>query len=112
MVKNNNQIHFKSQVIISSDRFEIVSSFNYKNMSIKGIFLKTDKKIAVAIPCECEIRVLIEGSSSTLSLQLKGRIIDQTVSGIEILFEDVDADAYFHLKNLLMYSSSHHDLTK
>ena len=99
-------------MVISSDSFQIVSSFDYKDISIKGIYLNTDKKIPVSIPHNCEIKIIIKGSSSELSLRLRGQIINQTPSGIEVVFDEIDADAYFHLKNILMYNFSGTDSIK
>jgi hypothetical protein len=101
---NHDKIYFQSQAAVSAGQLKIIVNFDYKDLSLRGLSLNTDKKIPVDIPCECHVRMQLKGLASDFSLEVKGRIVKQTVGGIKILFNDIDADAYFHLKSLLMFN--------
>ena len=105
--RKKTRVHFGTQVIVKSDTSEIVADTNSKNISVKGLLVETDEKIPVGTPCEIEI--LLTGTSSKLSLNIQGKIVRQTESGLAIAFDAVDVDSYFHLKNLVMHNAEDPD---
>ena len=78
-----------------------------KNPSLKGMFVKSKKKLLEGSTCQAEI--ILSGSSSNLRLKITGTIIHNTDDGLGIRFDALDPDSYFHLKNIIMYNSPEPD---
>lgn len=102
--REKTRVPFKTEVVVKAGDSEIVSNAFSKDISIKGMFIETDVKIPAGTPCVIEIK--LTGTSSKLSLRMTGNIVLQNKSGLGIVFNSIDYDSYFHLKNLLMYNAS------
>ena len=102
--RGKTRVHFKTQVTLKADESKIVSEANSKDISIKGMFVNTEKKMPVGTPCDIEI--LLTGTSTRLALSIKGIVTRQDVSGLGISFDSMDIDSHFHLKNIIMYNAS------
>lgn len=105
--RRNTRINFETQVIVKTANKEITAVANSKNISMKGIFIETHEKIPVGT--ECDIQILLSGTSSKLSLSMNGKVVRQIASGIGIAFNTIEIDSFFHLRNLIMYNSSDPD---
>lgn len=77
------------------------------NLSMKGMFLDTDGKMDGDGPID--ITILLSGSSSELSIQLKGTVVRKTDEGFAVEFMEIDLDSFMHLKNVVAYNSSDAD---
>jgi hypothetical protein len=102
--RKRTRVHFTTQVIVKTDKSEIAAEAKSEDISIKGIFINTDKKMPVGTPCDIEI--LLTGMSTKLVLNIKGVITRQDESGLGIAFDSVDLDSYIHLKNIVLYNAS------
>lgn len=102
--RKKTRVHFKTQVTLKTDKSEIVAEANSKDISIKGMFVNTEKKIPLGTPCDMEI--LLTGTSTRLALSIKGKVTRQDASGLGVVFDSMDIDSYFHLKNIVMYNAS------
>jgi hypothetical protein len=102
--RKRTRVHFTTQVIVKTDKSEIVAEANSEDISIKGIFVNTEKKVPVGTPCDIEI--LLTGMSTKLALTIKGVITRQDESGLGIAFDSMDLDSYIHLKNIILYNAS------
>ncbi|MBW1677129.1 MAG: PilZ domain-containing protein [Deltaproteobacteria bacterium] len=102
--RKKTRVYFKTQVTLKTDKSEIVAEANSKDISIKGMFVSTGKRIPVGTPCDVEI--LLTGTSTRLALSIKGVITRQDASGLGLAFDSMDIDSYFHLKNIVMYNAS------
>ena len=105
--RKRTRVHFETQVIIKTDKAQIVAEANSEDISIKGIFVNTEKKIPVGTPCDLEI--LLTGTSTRLALTIKGIVTRQDASGLGIAFDSMDLDSYVHLKNIILYNASDPD---
>ena len=105
--RKKTRVHFKTQVILKTDKSKIEAEANSKDVSVKGIFVNTKKKIPVGTPCDIEI--LLTGTSTKLALSIKGIITRQDASGLGIAFDSMDIDSQFHLRNIVMYNASDPD---
>lgn len=105
--RKKTRVKFETQVIVRTKDAEVLSETNSKNISFKGVFLKTEHKLPEGTPCEVEI--LLSGSSTRLSIKVQGRVARQEKGGLGIVFESIDPDSYFHLRNLIMYNTSDPD---
>ena len=106
--RKKTRVDFKTQVILKTDESEIEVEANSKDISIKGIFVNTEKKIPVGTPCDIEI--LLTGTFTRLALSIKGIIVRQDASGLGIVFDSMDIDSRFHLKNIVMHNASDPDV--
>ena len=101
--RKKTRVHFEAQVILKSGTIEIVSNVISKDISLKGMFIKTDKKIP--LEALCDIKILLTGTTNKISINLKGRIVRQDSSGLGLSFDSMDLESYSHLRNLLMYNA-------
>ena len=102
--RTRTRVDFTTQVIVKTDESEIVAEANSEDISIKGLFVSTEKRIPVGTPCDMEI--LLTGTSTRLALTIKGIITRQDASGLGIAFDSMDLDSYVHLKNIILYNAS------
>ena len=105
--RKKTRVHFRTQVIIKTEKSEIVAEANSEDISIKGVYVNTEKKIPVGTPCDIEI--LLTGTSTRLALTINGVITREDSSGLGITFDSMDLDSYIHLKNIIMYNASNPD---
>ena len=105
--RKKTRVHFTTQVTLKTDKSKIEAEANSKDVSVKGIFVNTKKKIPVGTPCDIEI--LLTGTSTKLALSIKGIITRQDASGLGIAFDSMDIDSHFHLRNIVMYNASDPD---
>ena len=103
--REKTRVDFKTQVILNAGTSsEIVAEGDLKDISLKGIFVCTEKMIPIG--SMCDIKILLSGTSSELSLKMKGQITRQDPSGLGIAFNSMDLDSHYHLKNILLYNAS------
>ena len=102
--RQKTRVHFETHVIIRTQESEIRAEADSEDISIKGIFIKTQDKIPEGTPCDLEI--LLTGSSTRLALTVKGTITRQEETGLAIGFDSMDLDSYMHLKNIILYNAS------
>ena len=102
--RKKTRVHFETRVTLKTDKSEIEAEANSKDISLKGIFVGTEKRIPVGTPCDIEI--LLMGTSTRLALSIKCIITRQDASGLGIAFDSVDIDSFIHLKNIVMYNAS------
>ncbi|MBN1848812.1 MAG: PilZ domain-containing protein [Deltaproteobacteria bacterium] len=101
--RKQTRVQFETEVILKSEKSEIRSNVNSKDISLKGMYVRTREKMPVGT--YCDIRIILTGSTDNLFISLKGRIIRQDAFGLGIHFDSVDLDSFQHLKNLLMYNA-------
>lgn len=102
--RKKTRVDFATQVILRTDRSEIVAEANSKDISTKGMFVNTEQ--AVPVGTTCDVEILLTGTSTKLALNIKGIITRQDGHGLGITFDSMDVDSYFHLKNIVMYNAS------
>ena len=102
--RQKTRVHFETHVIIRTEESEIKAEADSEDISIKGVFVKTQEKIPEGTPCDLEI--LLTGSSTKLALTIKGLITRQEEAGLAIGFDSMDLDSYMHLKNIILYNVS------
>jgi len=69
------------------------------NLSMKGMFLTTGESLPHDGPLE--VSITLSGSSSTLSIMLKGRAVRRSETGLAIEFQEMDLDSFVHLRNII-----------
>ena len=77
------------------------------DLSLKGVFVLgvTGHK-----PGEnCLVSLRLVGSTSHLTLHMKGTVVRVEENGLALHFYEMDLDSFFHLKNILYYNSENPD---
>ena len=106
--RRRTRVHFKTQVVLKTGISEIKAGAKSSDISMKGMFITTDEKISVGTPCDIEI--VLSGTTSRLALNIKAVIARRDKDGLGIIFDSMDVDSYFHLKNIVMYNASDPDV--
>jgi hypothetical protein len=105
--RKNIRIDFTTRVVLKSEGQKILSDADSRDISLKGMFIKTDKALKVGTPCDLEL--VLTGASTNLSIAIKGKVARQGDGGLGVSFDGIDLDSYWHLKNLLLYNSQDPD---
>lgn len=103
--RKNRRVPF--QVIATAQTEQISIKGMVDNLSMKGMFLTTKEILSDGSPLE--ISIILSGSSSFLSIKLKGRVVRQTEAGIAIEFQEMDLDSFTHLRNIIAQNSDDAD---
>ncbi len=73
-----------------------------RDLSLKGIFIKTPDKFAPGT--KCAVRVYLTGTRDEIALVMNATIIRQNDEGMGIVFDSMDVDTYSHLKKIVSYN--------
>ncbi len=78
------------------------------DLSLKGVFVKgvTGPRTQGDM---CELSLHLSGTSSDLSLNMKGEVVGVREDGVGLHFNEIDLDSFYHLKNILYYNSEDPD---
>ena len=80
------RIDFEAQVKLQFELVDVVLNAKMKNISINGIFVETDKVIALNTPCQVE--VIITAPHSRLTIETMGFVSRHDPDGLGIKFEN------------------------
>jgi len=105
--RKNIRIDFKTRVVLKCAGEKISSDADSRDISLKGMFIKTEQRLAAGTPCDLEL--ILAGVSTNLTLAIKGKIIRQEEDGLGVSFQGIDLDSYWHLQNLLLYNAQEPD---
>lgn len=92
----------KVEIIFDTCGKQVVLDAASKDLSQKGVFAGTTQIFALDTPCA--VNIYLSGGVDELSLEILGRVVRQTDTGVGIMFESMDVDAYTHLKNIVRYN--------
>ncbi|MBF0210869.1 MAG: PilZ domain-containing protein [Desulfamplus sp.] len=73
------------------------------NLSIKGLFVKTQEKVASQVACK--VKIILSGGLEPIELIIQARVARVEADGMGIVFDAMDLDTYTHLKNIVQYNS-------
>ncbi|HKL00484.1 MAG TPA: PilZ domain-containing protein [Desulfotignum sp.] len=90
------------QVLLDKDGQQEELEGHSKDLSLKGIFVSTDKRFAPGT--RCVVKICLTGTVEKIELVMKARVVRQTSLGIGIVFDSMDVDTYSHLKNIVQYN--------
>lgn len=105
--RQKTRVPFHAQVVIRAGGEEIISDADSQDISLRGMFVRSQRSLSVNTACQVEI--LLTGSSSRLSIRVEGRVAREDKGGMGIVFDSLDLDSYYHLKNLLLYNAQDPD---
>lgn len=102
--RTHERVPFTARVTIFFKGKRIDSDADTRNISLKGMFVHTDERPGTGAHCGLELQ--LTGASSELTLHIDGRVVREDDNGIGIVFNTIDLDSYYHLKNILRYNVS------
>lgn len=105
--RKKQRVEFKTHIVLNISGTKIQVEGSSKDLSLSGVFIKTDYMIPLDAKCDVEIR--LSGSIEPLMLRMKGMTVRQEPSGTAVVFESMDLDSYTHLKNIVRYNTSDPD---
>ncbi len=101
--RKHSRVGFATEIKIelkTKDKVKLEGSS--KDLSLKGIFVSTDKRFARGTLCF--VKIYLTGGIEKIELLIEGTIVRQTDTGIGIIFNSMDIDTYSHLKNIVVYN--------
>lgn len=102
--RKHSRVGFATQIkiILKTQAHQMDLEGSSKDLSLKGIFVRTDKQFVMGTAC-C-VNVYLTGGIEEIKLSMEGSVVRQTDTGIGIAFDSMDVDAYSHLKNIVRYN--------
>ena len=91
------------QILLEADGEKINLDASSRDLSLKGIFVTTKKKLSSGT--KCAIKVYLTGTIDKIELLMKGTIVRVSDNGMGIGFDSMDVNTYSHLKNIVRYNS-------
>ncbi len=99
------RVPFHAEAVIRDGEATITGTVD--NLSMKGMLLCNPQ--ANVTGNVLDIRIVLSGSTSELSINLKGKAIRQTDKGIAVEFGEMGLDSFTHLRNVIAYNSGDAD---
>lgn len=78
-----------------------------RNLSMRGAFVAGVSGMEVGD--QCKVELFLSGSSSSLRLEMLCEVVRVADEGVGLHFIELDADTFFHLKNIVYYNSEDPD---
>lgn len=101
------RVDFDTEVTVRTDGVATTYSGSTRDLSLRSVFINTDKILEPEISCQVEIR--LTGLDNDLILFMEGHVVRTTKDGYAIFFDAVDLDSYTHLKNIVKYNAPESD---
>lgn len=95
------RIHFQTEAVVQFQEKSIRGEVS--NLSLNGAFIQTMQIIPLGE--NVDVRILLSGTSSELSVNVKGIVVRQDEAGLGIRFTGMDLDSFMHIKNIIAYNS-------
>ncbi len=80
------RIAYNANVAVRADGDIVIPTAKLQDISMKGLFLATDEYLPDGLACNVEI--VLDGASSTLTIVAQGAVSRKTDEGIGIEFAD------------------------
>lgn len=91
---------FDAYVYIDGEKIPVST----QNISLKGALFDPEPRLAAGREC-----TLVFTLAKDITVRLKGSIVRSDEEGMAIDFESMDEGAFFHLRNMVRYSSQDAD---
>lgn len=105
--RNHERVPFTARVTVFSKGQRIVSDADTRDISLKGMYVQSAQRLGIGTHCGLELQ--LSGASSQLTLTIDGTVVREDDAGIGIVFNTIDLDSYYHLKNILLYNTEDPD---
>lgn len=78
------RVPFVTEVLLKFDQLDTIISAEMKNISMNGIYVKTEQKVPEKTPCQVE--VFLKAEHSRLTMETEGFVSRQDPDGLGIQF--------------------------
>ena len=103
--RRNIRVHFQASCLVEpmDGKTPPFRADETRDISLKGLFLKTEKRLEKGTPCKLELE--LSGGDYRFILSIKAKVVRIARDGMAFLFEEIDIESFYHLKNILYYNS-------
>lgn len=91
---------FEVVILLDGEKIPVQTS----NISMKGLLCTPDPRLLPGV--ECQVRFTL---SRDIRFQIKSKVVRESAGGTAIDFLSMDESAFFHLRNIVRYSSQDAD---
>lgn len=91
---------FDAYVYIDGEKIPVTT----QNISMKGAYFCPEPRLASGRDC-----TVVFSLAKDIKVRLKGTIVRSSPDGVAVDFESMDESAFFHLRNMVRYSSEDAD---
>ncbi|MBF0302535.1 MAG: PilZ domain-containing protein [Desulfamplus sp.] len=98
------RVPFSTRIMLIYSDSETDITGNSTNLSLKGLFVKTEKKVSLGM--ECMVKIILSGGTDAPELLIHAKVARVEEDGMGIVFDAMDLEAYTHLKNIVQYNSA------
>lgn len=105
--RTHERVPFTARVNVFCKGKRIVTDADTRNISLKGVYVEAERSPGIGTLCGLELQ--LTGASSKLILNIDGRVVREDGAGFGLVFDTIDLDSYFHLKNILRYNAADSD---
>lgn len=74
------------------------------NLSVGGCLLPVEADLEPGTGCD--LKIIMSGTTSELSIRVKGEIMRSDAGEVAVKFTGIDPDSLFHLQNIIRHNSS------
>lgn len=78
-----------------------------RDVSLRGLYVFTENPYELGDACDIRIKLLTAEDEGNIAV--KGRVVRIDNEGMGIQFTEIDADGFYHLKNILYYRTGNPD---
>jgi hypothetical protein len=96
------RVPFRVEVTLKGDHTSVVSG-DVRDVSLNGLYAAGAGRLPPG--SRCEVLLVLGGPGSEVRLSLRGRVARVDRAGMGVEFQDMALDAYYHLRNLVLFNS-------
>lgn len=97
------RVAFSTSIILTSIDAMIEAKGSSRDISLSGVFVKTDTRLEPGT--QCEMKIFLTGGVDRIELSMKARVSRVLSNGLGISFDSMDLETYGHLKKIMLYNS-------
>lgn len=97
------RVDYGTDVSVSVAGMETRYRGDSKDLSQRGIYIRTEQPLAVDTLCHVTIK--LQGLEDDVILRMEGHVVRVDLEGYAIYFDSVDLDTFTHLKNIVRYNT-------
>ncbi len=96
------RVPFRIEVTLTGDHTTVVSA-DVRDVSLNGLYAACSGRLPPG--SRCEVTLVLGGPDSEVRLSLRARVARADRAGLGVEFVEMGLDAYYHLKNLILFNS-------
>ncbi len=103
------RVPFRVSAEITADDFSCRAE-EILNLSLGGCLLHVKADLEQGM--ECLLKIIMAGTISELSIQVKGEIMRCDAGAVAIKFTGIEPESLFHLRNIIRYNSTDYEVVE